>query len=290
MFFGEEDDALRMRWAVVCSIPDERLINTLSEFSSWFLDKVTCVASRMNIYARFEERPKVVQHVPVGDYNACATAYENIRKNWPAVMFVLHILPEKNACEYEWMRTLSSIHGFVRQGVLLDNALDRFASVAKLGNDPNEVFANVAQWIARATSKLCLDKDPMYKPYDLRVGSGKAMPINAKIDQDAMQTAVNTVLSGSPDLLPLHREESAVQVTGYPSSLNEFGVAQLFHGLKVTGVVLNSDRATITFATKFLAYQACFLNGKKLDRFHTLHVEPISQEVKEQILLAEADL
>ncbi|KAK6045012.1 hypothetical protein COOONC_17483 [Cooperia oncophora] len=235
-------------------------------------------------------RPKVVQHVPVGDYDACATAYENIRKNWPAVMFVLHILPEKNAREYEWMRTLSSIHGFVRQGVLLENALDRFASVAKLGNDPSEVFANVAQWIARATSKLCLDKDPMYKPYDLRVGSRNAMSLNVKIDQDAMQTAVNTVLSGSPDLLPLHREESAVHVTGFPSSLNEFGVAQLFHGLKVTGVVLNADRATVTFATKFLAYQACSLHGKKLDRFHTLRVEPISPEVKEQLLLNEAEL
>ncbi|KAK5970715.1 hypothetical protein GCK32_005024 [Trichostrongylus colubriformis] len=85
----------------------------------------------------------------------------------------------------------------------------------------------------------------------------------------------------------VHREESAVQVTGFPSSLNEYGVAQLFHGLKVTGVVLNSDRATVTFATKFLAYQACALNGKKLDRFHTLSVEPLSREVKEQLSLSE---
>ncbi|KAK6036004.1 hypothetical protein COOONC_26491 [Cooperia oncophora] len=116
-----------MRWAVVCSVPDERIINTLSEFATWFLEEVTVVAGRMNIYARFEKRPKVVQHVPVGDYDACATAYETIRK-----------------------------------GVLLENALDRFASVAKLGNDASEVFANVAQWIARATSKLCLDKDPFF--------------------------------------------------------------------------------------------------------------------------------
>lgn len=289
MFYGHEDDALQMRWAVVCSVHDESLVNTLSEFSSWFLEQVTKVASRMNIYARFEERPKAVMHAAVGDYDACASAYESIRKNWPAVMFVLHVLPEKNAREYDWMRTLSSIHGFVRQGVLLENALDRFAEVIRNGSDPDEVFKNVAQWVARATSKLCLDKDPMYKPYDLRVGLGPIMPINTKMDQDAIQTAVNTVLSGPRELPPLHREESAVHVTGFPSSLNEYGVAQLFNGLKVTGVVIGMDRATVTFATKFLAYQACSINGKKLDRVHTLHVEPVSREIREQLLLAGGD-
>ncbi|VDO61821.1 unnamed protein product [Heligmosomoides polygyrus] len=359
MFYGHEDDALQMRWAVVCSVHDESLVNTLSEFSSWFLEQVTKVASRMNIYARFEERPKAVMHAAVGDYDACASAYESIRKNWPAVMFVLHVLPEKNAREYDWMRTLSSIHGFVRQGVLLENALDRFAEVIRNGSDPDEVFKNVAQWVARATSKLCLDKDPMYKPYDLRVGLGPIMPINTKMDQDAIQTAVNTVLSGPRELPPseqqfpsgvepipvykshcsdgmaamsfreimaypqwtlddvhivsdngdsrhdeatveqsttpgtvftdVHREESAVHVTGFPSSLNEYGVAQLFNGLKVTGVVIGMDRATVTFATKFLAYQACSINGKKLDRVHTLHVEPVSREIREQLLLAGGD-
>ncbi|KHJ88341.1 hypothetical protein OESDEN_11865 [Oesophagostomum dentatum] len=144
---------------------------------------------------------------------------------------------------------------------------------------------NVAQWIARATSKLCLDKDPSNKPFDLRVGNGMKMSGNVKMDQDAIQTAVNTVLSGSQTILPLHREESAVAVSGFPSSLNEFGIAQLFSGLKVTGVVISNDKANVTFATKFLAYQACELNHKKLDRYHTLHVEPLSEEVKEQLEL-----
>ncbi|VDM74090.1 unnamed protein product [Strongylus vulgaris] len=183
------------------------------------------------------------------------------------------------------MRSLSAAHGFVRQGVLLENAIDKFASVAQQGNDLFSVFSNVAQWVARATSKLCLDKDPVNKPYDLRIGNGASMSGNARIEQDAIQTAVNTVLSGSQSLLPLHREESAVIATGFPSSLNEYGIAQLFSGLKVTGVAISQEKATVTFATKFLAYQACELNLKKLDRYHTLHVEALSDEVKEQVEL-----
>ncbi|KAK6725558.1 hypothetical protein RB195_004088 [Necator americanus] len=285
MIFVEEDDALRMRWALVCSVPDPSTVDYLSKFSSWFLTEVTKVAGKLNIYARFEDRPKVAMHVPVGDFEACAVAYERIRRNWPAVMFVLHILPEKNASEYEWMRSLSAAHGFVRQGVLLENALDKFASVAQQGDELFSVFSNVAQWVSRATSKLCLDKDPVNRPYDLRVGSGVAIPGNVKIDQDAVQTAVNTVLCGSQRMLPLHREESAVLVSGFPSSLNEFGVAQLFPGMKVTGVTIAQDKATVTFATKFLAYQACELDSKKLDRYHTLHVQALSDEVQEQLEL-----
>ncbi|VDN36693.1 unnamed protein product [Cylicostephanus goldi] len=140
MISADEDDALRMRWALVCSVPDATQVDYLSTFSSWFLAEVTKVAAKLNIYARFEERPKVAMHVPVGDFDACAAAYEKIRLNWPSVMFVLHILPEKNSPEYEWMRSLSTAHGFVRQGVLLENAMDKFASVAQKGDDLFVVF------------------------------------------------------------------------------------------------------------------------------------------------------
>ncbi|KAE9416406.1 hypothetical protein Angca_000438, partial [Angiostrongylus cantonensis] len=115
---------------------------------------------------------------------------------FPAVMLVLHILPEKDSPEHGWMRTLSSVHGFIRQGVLLDNALDRFAAVTKNVSDPYTVYRNVAQWIARATNRICLEKNPSFKPYDLRVGSGKDMPTNMKVDQDTVQTVVRTVLAG----------------------------------------------------------------------------------------------
>ncbi|KJH40437.1 hypothetical protein DICVIV_13607 [Dictyocaulus viviparus] len=280
---GDEDDALRMRWALVCSVSDGNMLNTLSDFAVWFLAEVSKVASKMNIYAKFENRPKAVLHVPVGNFDACSTAYEDIRKNWPAVMFVLHILPKKSSAEYEWMRMLSTVHGFIRQGVLLDNALDKFSTVVSNGEDIDSVYRNVAQWIARATSRLCLDKNSTYKPYDLRVGSGKVLPNNVKFDQDAIQTAVHIVLSSTGNLPHLYREEFAVRVTGFPPSLNEFGVAQLFHGLKVTGVSLKIDSAIVTFTTKFLALQACALDSKKIDRIHTLHVEPLFAEIKEQL-------
>lgn len=59
----------------------------------------------------------------------------------------------------------------------------------------------------------------------------------------------------SYEAVVVHREESAVLVTGFPACLNEFGLAQLFPGLKITGVIMSQGKATVTFATKFLAYQ-----------------------------------
>uniref|UniRef100_A0A0K0DLI9 AAA_11 domain-containing protein n=1 Tax=Angiostrongylus cantonensis TaxID=6313 RepID=A0A0K0DLI9_ANGCA len=249
MFYNDdEDDALRMRWALVCSVHDDSpsFLNTLSDFASWFLSEVSEAARKMNIYEKFEGREKMLK--------------------FPAVMLVLHILPEKDSPEHGWMRTLSSVHGFIRQGVLLDNALDRFAAVTKNVSDPYTVYRS-------------------FKPYDLRVGSGKDMPTNMKVDQDTVQTVVRTVLAGQRNPPLLHRSESAVLVSGFPSSLNEFGIAQLFHGLKVTAVSLGGDSAVVTFATKFLALQACALHSKQLDRLHTLRVEPLLLEVQEQLAL-----
>ncbi|VDM64525.1 unnamed protein product [Angiostrongylus costaricensis] len=83
MFYSDdEDDALRMRWALVCSVHDDspNFLNTLSDFASWFLSEVSEAARKMNIYEKFEAREKMLVRVPVGDFDACASAYEDIRK------------------------------------------------------------------------------------------------------------------------------------------------------------------------------------------------------------------
>ena len=63
-------------------------------------------------------------------------------------------------------------------------------------------------------------------------------------------------------MLSVCRDESAVQVDGFPSRLNEYGVAQLFGELTITGVTMKGNSATVVFANKFQAYQACELNNK----------------------------
>ncbi|KAJ1361454.1 hypothetical protein KIN20_020707 [Parelaphostrongylus tenuis] len=250
---GDEDDALRMRWALVCSVPDQSLLNTLSDFASWFLSEVSKVAMKMSIYQRFETRAQAVLHVPVGDFDACAKAYENIRKNWPAVMLALHILPTKNSAEYDWMRILCEVHGFIRQGVLLENALDRFAAVIKT---PMMLF-------------LCT-KMSLSGSLVLRTGF-----VLMRIRRQNRTTFIQ--------IRRIILKNRLFWLRGFPSSLNMFGIAQLFNGLKVTGVSLRIDSAIVTFATKFLAFQACALDSKRLDRFHTLRVQPLSPELQDQV-------
>ena len=88
-----------------------------------------------------------------------------------------------------------------------------------------------------------------------------------------------------------------MHVDGFPSHLNEFGVAQLFGDLTITGVSLKGTTALVVFANKFQAYQACELNHKvsfvsfrrqkdqiqALDCRHTLRVTPMSEEVLSQL-------
>lgn len=39
---------------------------------------------------------------------------------------VIHILPEKESDEYEWMKSLAARFSLVRQGILVHNAINRF--------------------------------------------------------------------------------------------------------------------------------------------------------------------
>ena len=91
-------------------------------------------------------------------------------------------------------------------------------------------------------------------------------------------------------------------VEGFPSRLNEFGVAQLFGELTITGVTLRGKSATVVFANKFQAYQACeiysnmvcflidieHLHFQAIDRRHTLKITPLSEEVLSVLLQAAA--
>jgi hypothetical protein len=77
------------------------------------------------------------------------TVYEELCHSYPSVSFILHILPRKGSPEFEKMKTLTCRLAIIGQGVLLENALSKFA-----GADEAAVFQNVNQYIARRFSQI----------------------------------------------------------------------------------------------------------------------------------------
>ena len=101
---------------------------------------MTAQAEAMGLMHVFKAEPSVVLPVVPGSLQGNEVAYSNLQLQHPDVIFVLHILPSKNSSEYsmtlgifnfipsstcftsDWMKSLSQRYGFVRQGVLLENA------------------------------------------------------------------------------------------------------------------------------------------------------------------------
>lgn len=65
------------------------------------------------------------------------------------VLLVIHILPERNSPEYEWMKTLADRYGLIRQGVLVENAVSHFANL-----DRNMIVENILKWISRRLHEI----------------------------------------------------------------------------------------------------------------------------------------
>jgi hypothetical protein len=54
-------------------------------------------------------------------------AYEELVRECPGVSFVLHILPRKGSPEFDKMKALTCRLSLIGQGILLENALSKFA-------------------------------------------------------------------------------------------------------------------------------------------------------------------
>ncbi|CAI4228530.1 unnamed protein product [Auanema sp. JU1783] len=271
------DAKLKTKYALFCSVPNADVLPKLSEFSTWFLQSLSKEATTIGLYYDFESNPTTIVQIKPGDLEGCAAAYEALNKENPSVQLVLHILPGAYSDEYDWMKSLATRFGLVRQGVLFENALNRFATMKH-----DEVFKNVAQWISRSLYKLCNSRNIGDRAIDIRVGTSKVLANVKAYNPQLIQSAVSLVLHGTEP--SVCREESAVSVEGFSSALNEYGVSQLFDNLCVTGVSLTPNGAVVTFVNKFHAYQACSLNNTFLDRVHTLRVRPLSKEQRESRL------
>lgn len=64
-------------------------------------------------------------------------------------MLIFQILPSQNSVVYEWMKQLSGHIGKIRQGIVLENALSKFAN-----HDLHEVLTNILHWISRSIASI----------------------------------------------------------------------------------------------------------------------------------------
>ncbi|GMR54101.1 hypothetical protein PMAYCL1PPCAC_24296, partial [Pristionchus mayeri] len=272
-----EDSCMAMKWAIVASIPDLAVLPSIQSFGSWLAGELTKEGRKIGTQLILEDSPSIVLNVLPGDIGGNCSAYEKIHNEMPGVQLVVHVLPHENSEEYNWMKSLSSRYGMIRQGILLENALTHFESTEK-----TEVLRNIIQWIARRSAELARGKAGLEKPFDLRVGPDDSIvkPSKGMVNDAMVKSVVNGVLHGCDAV----DADSCVRVSKLPMGIGEYAVASIFRDLSVCGVSIHSDEAVVTLKNKFHAHQAASLyNNFQLDRYHAIEVVPLSQSVNEQI-------
>uniref|UniRef100_A0A914XA87 Uncharacterized protein n=1 Tax=Plectus sambesii TaxID=2011161 RepID=A0A914XA87_9BILA len=300
-----EITAPAMPWAMVCSIPTTDLTNRLERlrtFGCWLTKQMTAQAEAMGLMHVFKAEPSVVLPVVPGSLQGNEVAYSNLQLQHPDVIFVLHILPSKNSSEYNWMKSLSQRYGFVRQGVLLENADNYFSEVE---TDLTSVLANIAQWVERRLAELSFSKMESERAFGLKVTIRQQPQRAAAGDQNK---ATVTIGEGQPyrratladierdTVIVLHERVAKhcegtyvsplhLEVTGFPATFTKWQVGGLFNDFSVTSVVLRENNAaTVELGSKFQVVQAAErLNGLLIDTKHKLSVKPIHEEGKRQL-------
>ncbi|VDM37245.1 unnamed protein product [Toxocara canis] len=195
------------------------------------------------------------------------------------VLLVVHILPERDANEYQWMKSFCERYGLIRQGILLQNALSRFA-----GADWEVIVENVLRWIMRRLHEIVVATHREQSSLTLRIGP-ETIPQKYDLKMNGVEKAIQQVLS---ERVPVERKVSVstVRIEGFPSTMNQFQLATVFADFIVKSVELSEthDCAMIEFATKFQAAQAAMLfNGCNVDSMHKLSVVPVHPEVLNHI-------
>ncbi|CAJ0560536.1 unnamed protein product, partial [Mesorhabditis spiculigera] len=167
-----------------------------------------------------EEQETVHYYAPVNDGVRVAEIYEDIFEKHPSVSLVIHILPFKDSIEYKWMKTLTARYGLIRQGILLENALNKFADL-----DREMVLGNVAQWIGREALKSS--------------GLGKA----AAMSEVSHDLTVKRIVDSNND-----KDNAETQIPRFNQALvSQSG--QLLHDLtkEKNGILADVDTATLSF-------------------------------------------
>lgn len=271
--FSEIEPDFKSKWAMVVTVNNlnDKKRADLREFSEWFIETLRLEGAFIGHYFNYEAAPVTIVETLPGNFDSCTNAYQKIHKEHPQVVLVVHILPQSQSNEYEWMKVLASRYGFVRQGLLYDNCANRFQNVE---TDQNSVFRNMCQWIYRSGTAIVRNE-------------GNACGILHGKDP---KPTFDKVLFNSEDIKDsvfkvLHAEEeprgadqeNMLKISGYPGMLNTFGIAQLLTPYRVNGITITgAQSAVVALENKFQVYQAVQdFNGKKLDRNHKLQVSSL---------------
>uniref|UniRef100_A0A8R1HYE7 Uncharacterized protein n=1 Tax=Caenorhabditis japonica TaxID=281687 RepID=A0A8R1HYE7_CAEJA len=258
------------KWAMVVTADglDNAKRADLRVFSEWFIDTLRLEGAFIGHYFNYESTPTMIVESETNNFESCTNAYQRIHKENPQVVLVVHILPHTQSNEYEWMKVLAQRYGFIRQGILYENCVQRFQNV---DSERNSIFRNMCQWIYRSGTAIVRNE-------------GNSCGILHGLDT---KPTFEKVLYNTEDIKDavfkvLHREEeprgaeleNIVKVSGYPEHLNTFGVAQLLTPYRVNGVTMTGPQsAVVTLENKFQVFQAVKeFNGKQIDRNHVLHV------------------
>ncbi|EFP02980.1 hypothetical protein CRE_28067 [Caenorhabditis remanei] len=260
----------KSKWAMVVTVNDlnEKKREDLKDFAGWFIETLRLEGAFIGHYFNYETAPITIVETEQNSFESCTNAYQKIHKEHPQVVLVVHILPQTQSHEYEWMKVLASRYGFIRQGILYENCVNRFQNV---DTDQNSVFRNMCQWIYRSGTAIIRNEGN-----SCGILHGKdAKPTFEKVlfNSEDIKEAVFKVLHKEEE--PRGAElENIVKVSGYPEMLNAFGVAQLLSPYRVNGITLTGPQsAVVTLENKFQVYQAVQeFHGKKLDRNHKLEV------------------
>lgn len=144
-------------------------MGVFSEFGQWFTTKVHDYGLKHNQLYNFAPEPVYVAHlngveeaaaeglsgvyeVSAGIRRArppSACFLQELSAKNPHVTFVLHILPHKHSREFEKLKEVTSRLSLIGQGVLLENALNKFSAM-----DEAAVFHNINQYIARRFAQI----------------------------------------------------------------------------------------------------------------------------------------
>ncbi|PIC55854.1 hypothetical protein B9Z55_000957 [Caenorhabditis nigoni] len=258
------------KWAMVVTVNglNEEKRADLKKFAGWFMDTLRMEGSFIGHYFNYDTAPVTIVETEANNLESCTNAYQQIHKDHPQVVLVVHILPQAQSVEYEWMKVLASRYGFIRQGILYENCVNRFQNV---DSDRNSVFRNMCQWLYRSGTAIIRNEGN-----NCGILHGKdPKPTFEKVlfNSEDIKEAVFKVLHKEDE--PRGAElENIVKISGFPEMLNAFGVAQLLSPYRVNGVTMNGPQsATVTLENKFQVYQAVQeFHGKKLDRNHKLQV------------------
>lgn len=258
----------KSKWAMVVTVNNMNAEKRadLKDFSEWFIETLRLEGAFIGHFFNYENAPVTIVETEQNSFESCTNAYQQIHKDYPQVVLVVHILPQAQSHEYEWMKVLASRYGFIRQGILYENSVNRFEN---LDTDRNSVFRNMCQWIYRSGTAIVRNEGNtcgILHGKDLKPTFDKVL-----FNSEDIKEAVFKVLHKDEE--PRGAElDNIIKISGYPEMLNAFGVAQLLNPFRVNGVAITGPQsATVTLENKFQVYQAVQeLHGKKLDRNHKL--------------------